>query len=42
MVVCNFLTMGCEKNSILADSQRKGVIMGGPLGWFCGDVNYAN
>ena len=42
MVVSKLLTMNEEKNAILADSQRKGVIIGRPLGRSCGDVNYAN
>ena len=42
MVVWNILTMSGKKNAILADSQRKGVIIGRPLGRSCGDVNYAN
>jgi hypothetical protein len=42
MVVWTILTMEEENTDILADSQRKGVIIGRPLGRSCGDVKYAN
>ena len=42
MVVWDILTMSGKKNAILADSQRKGVIIGCPLACTCGDVNYAS